>query len=120
MGASSEIRKNTNRLGLSAQIVNMAKEVRINHEVTEELIEAAGEFLYKLTDLQDHTLDMLIDKDFWYKAKETIRYRTREVIRDRWQAGGGEGFLVKTAMDLNQWLSVHRKLPYVAFPGKSC
>ena len=25
---------------------------------------------------------------------------------------------MKTAMDLNQWLSVHRKLPYVAFPGE--
>ena len=25
---------------------------------------------------------------------------------------------MKTAMDLNQWLSVHRKLPYVAFPVK--
>ena len=94
--------ENSNRLGLSDQIVTMAKEVGSNHEVTEALVEVAGKFLYMVADLPDRTLDMSIDKDFWYKAKETVRYRTREVIRDRCQAGGGEGFLVKTAMDLNQ------------------
>ena len=112
--------ENSNRLGLSDQIVTMVKEVRSNHEVMEALVEVTEKFLYMVANLPDSILDMSIDKDFWYKAKETIRYRTREVIRDRWQAGGGEGFLMKTAMDLDQWLSVHRKLPYVAFPGKSC